>query len=188
MKPKKNPALYTAYECKVVRLRECPLPRRLHLIEKPKQAADYWRTVIVNHPAYSAEIECLAVVMVNTRLRAIGHYVVSMGTIDTLLVHPREVYRIAVMLGAASVVLMHNHPSGDPRPSEADLSATKDLSRCGRLLKVDLLDHVIIGAGRRHVSLRDLGYFDAWWKEPAKPAAPARVVLPTETEMAMARN
>src|SRR5436853_2653379 len=152
MKPKKNAALYTAYECKVERMRECPLPRRLWCVSEPKHAADYWRTVIVNHPAYSAEAECLAVVMLNTRRRAIGHYVVSMGTLDTLLVHPREVYRIAMMLGAAAVIVMHNHPSGDPRPSNADVSATEKLMKAGELLSVDLLDHVIIGEGRRFVS------------------------------------
>lgn len=173
MKAKKNPALYTAYECKVERMRECPLPRRLRFVEQPKHAADYWRTVIVNHAAYSSETECLAAVMVNTRFRAIGHYLAATGTVDTLLTHPREVYRIAIMLGAASVIVMHNHPSGDPAPSDADVNATRKLIDAGELLKMRLLDHVIVGAGRRFVSLRALGYFD----EPTPKIAPARPPL-----------
>jgi len=86
------------------------------------------------------------------------------GTIDTLLVHPREVFKKAIAANAAAVVLAHNHPSGDPTPSEADIKVTRDLIRAGQLLKIDVLDHVIIGRAaegraKDYVSLRELGYF-----------------------------
>jgi DNA repair protein RadC len=77
---------------------------------------------------------------------------------DTLLVHSREVFRAAIIASASAVVLAHNHPSGDPSPSEADLKVTRDLIRAGQLLKIEVLDHVIIGADR-HTSLRSLGCF-----------------------------
>jgi len=67
------------------------------------------------------------------------------------------VFRIAVIMAAAAVVLMHNHPSGDASPSEADIKVTRDLVRAGQLLKIEVLDHVIIGVNQ-HTSLRSLGY------------------------------
>jgi DNA repair protein RadC len=82
----------------------------------------------------------------------------SIGTLDTILVHPREVFRAALIAAAAAVVLMHNHPSGEPSPSEADIKVTRDLIRAGQLLKVEVLDHVIVG-NPNHCSLRSLGYF-----------------------------
>ena len=82
----------------------------------------------------------------------------TIGTMDTLLVHPREVFRAAVIAGAAAVVLMHNHPSGEPQPSEADIKVTRDLIRAGQLMRIEVLDHVIIG-NPNHSSLRSMGYF-----------------------------
>ena len=80
--------------------------------------------------------------------------------------HPREVFRVAVVGASAGVILMHNHPSGDPAPSEADIKVTRDLIRAGQLLKIDVLDHIVIGqpgegdcTGYR--SLRELGYFSS---------------------------
>jgi DNA repair protein RadC len=96
--------------------------------------------------------------MLNTRRRVKGHYLVSIGTLDTILVHPREVFRLALITSAASVVLMHNHPSGDPTPSEADIKVTRDLIRAGQLLKIEVVDHIVIGTSK-YASLRELGYF-----------------------------
>ena len=89
---------------------------------------------------------------------------ISQGTLDTLLVHPREVFKPAITAGAAAIVLAHNHPSGDPTPSEADIKVTRDLIRAGQLLKIEVLDHIILGRAtaerkRDYVSLRELGYF-----------------------------
>jgi DNA repair protein RadC len=79
-------------------------------------------------------------------------------------VHPREVFKRAISASAACVVLAHNHPSGDPTPSEADIKVTRDLIRAGQLLKIEVLDHIILGSAtkdraRDFVSLRELGYF-----------------------------
>jgi DNA repair protein RadC len=96
--------------------------------------------------------------MLNTRRRVKGHQLVTVGTMDTLLVHPREVFRGAVIAGAAAIVMMHNHPSGESTPSEADIKVTRDLIRAGQLMKIEVLDHVILG-NPNHSSLRELGYF-----------------------------
>jgi len=112
-------------------------------------------------------VETLQVLLLNTRRKLIRvEEKVIEGTIDTLLVHPREVFKAAIAANAAAVVLVHNHPSGDPTPSEADIKVTRDLIRAGQLLKIDVLDHVIIGRAtperrKDYVSLRELGYFYA---------------------------
>ena len=77
---------------------------------------------------------------------------------DTILVHPREVFRLAIIAAASAVIVMHNHPSGESTPSEADIKVTRDLIRAGQLLKLELIDHVVIGNGN-FSSLRALGYF-----------------------------
>jgi DNA repair protein RadC len=109
-------------------------------------------------------VETFQVVLLNTRRRLIRVAEISNGTLDTILVHPREVFEKAIASGAAAVVLVHNHPSGDPTPSEADIKVTRDLIRAGQLLKIEVLDHVILGQAtqerpRDFVSLRELGYF-----------------------------
>ncbi len=146
------------YEYKVVALRECPTPDDAQMCDTPQKAADYWRIHIENHPYFNPDCETLVVLLLNTRRRVKAHQLVSMGTMDTILVHPREVFRLAVVCSAAAIVLLHNHPSGDPSPSEGDIKVTRDLIRAGQLLKIEVLDHVIVGAGQR-VSLRELGFF-----------------------------
>ncbi len=145
-------------EFKVVALRECPTPEAMQLCDTPQHAADYWRAHITSHPYFNPECECLVVLHLNTRRRIRGHHFVATGTLDTILVHPREVFRTAIVTGASALVLMHNHPSGEPQPSEADIKVTRDLIRAGQLLKMEVLDHVVIG-NPKHCSLRELGYF-----------------------------
>ncbi len=110
------------------------------------------------------DVETFQILLLNTRRRLIRVEQVSQGTLDTILVHPREVFKSAIAARAAAVVLVHNHPSGDPAPSEADIKVTRDLIRAGQLLKIEVLDHVILGRASRdrpkdYMSLRELGYF-----------------------------
>ncbi len=110
------------------------------------------------------DVETLQVLLLNTRRRLIRVEEVLDGTIDQLLVHPREVFKRAIAANAAAIVLAHNHPSGDPTPSEADIKVTRDLIRAGHLLKIELLDHIILGRAtperpKDYSSLRELGYF-----------------------------
>ena len=100
--------------------------------------------------------ENFLVLLLNARHEVMSVETVSVGSLNASIVHPREVFRSAVIQSAASVVLVHNHPSGDPEPSADDLRTTRDAVAAGRLLGVSVVDHVIIGAGR-HVSLRERG-------------------------------
>lgn len=147
-----------AMEFKVVALRECPLPENLCECNTPQKAADYWNLHVASHPYFNPEVETCVALHLNTRRRARGHHLVATGTLDTLLVHSREVFRSAIVAASHAVLLMHNHPSGDPSPSEADIRVTRELIRAGQLLKIEVLDHVIV-AGGRYASLREMGFF-----------------------------
>ena len=80
--------------------------------ETPDQAAAYWKSHIATHPCFNSECECLVVFNLNTCRRIKGHYLVSIGTMDTILCHPKEIFRLAIMARAAAIIIAHNHPSG----------------------------------------------------------------------------
>jgi len=129
------------------------------LLDTPERIADLLREDLRHAPA-----EQFCVVLLNTRRRLVKVERISQGTLDTILVHARDVFRSAIASNAAAIVLVHNHPSGDPAPSEADIKVTRDLIRAGQLLKIELLDHVILGRATQqrpkdYSSLRELGYF-----------------------------
>lgn len=129
------------------------------LLDAPERVADYLR-----EECRTLRVETFFVILVNTRRRLIACERLSQGTLDTLLVHPREVFRPAISANASAVLLAHNHPSGDPTPSEADVKTTRDMIRGGQILRIEVLDHVILGRRteerpRDYTSLRELGYF-----------------------------
>jgi DNA repair protein RadC len=135
------------------------LRTELPLLDTPERIADLLRE---ENRVYA--VENFQVVLLNTRRRLIRVERVSQGTLDTLLVHPREVFKPAITANASALVLVHNHPSGDPAPSEADIKVTRDLIRAGQLLKIEVLDHIILGRrtetrAKDYASLRELGYF-----------------------------
>jgi DNA repair protein RadC len=88
--------------------------------------------------------EHFLVLCLDTRNRLINRKLVSMGSLDTSIVHPREVFKEAVSSCAASVIFAHNHPSGDPEPSKEDIELTKRLAKAGEILGIDVLDHIIV--------------------------------------------
>src|SRR6185437_5972237 len=153
----KKPVYFTK-EFKVVALRQCLLPDEMKICDQPQLAVDYWRLHIATHPYFNPECECLVVLMLNVRKRVRGDQIVSMGTMNTVLVEARAVFRAAVIVGAAGIVVMHNHQSGEPHPSDADVKVTHDLIRAGQVMQIEVVDRVIIGNGK-HCSLRELGHF-----------------------------
>lgn len=134
------------------------------IVDTPEKVHEYWINHIQNDPTVSSDTETLVVLVINTRKRVKGHYVVANGTLDSVVAHPREIFRPALIANASAIILMHNHPSGDPTPSGNDIRATRDIIKGGQLLKVELLDHVIVGhrcaaMTAAYTSLRELGYF-----------------------------
>ncbi|HIE51577.1 MAG TPA: JAB domain-containing protein [Armatimonadetes bacterium] len=94
--------------------------------------------------------------LLNTKNEVIGEVTVSVGTLDMSVAHPREIFRAAIRRSSAGIVLLHNHPSGDPQPSSEDVQLTKQLVQAGNLLGIEVVDHLVIGDGR-YVSLREKG-------------------------------
>ena len=108
-------------------------------------------------PQYgSRSVEQFGVVLLDTKHRVLRTTVVSVGTLDASIVHPREIFREATAAGAAALVLFHNHPSGDPEPSAEDVLLTRRLIAAGVLMGIDVIDHVIL-AGVRFCSLKEKG-------------------------------
>lgn len=134
------------------------MPEDMQIADTPVKAAEYWRSAVVGGANYNPDVECFVVLLVNSRRRVTGHVLVSTGTLDTILVHPREVFKPAIVGSAQAIIVMHNHPSGESQPSEADIKVTRDLIKAGQILRIEVLDHVIVGNGQ-HTSLRELGYF-----------------------------
>jgi len=145
-------------EYRITSLRECPTPAESAICDQPEIAAAYWDTHIATTPSFNPDVETAAVLILNTRLRIKGHHIVSVGTLDTCLAHPREVYRAAILAAAKAVVFIHNHPSGETVPSEADVRTSLDLARAGRILKIDLLDSVIVGGAGKFTSMKAQGH------------------------------
>src|SRR5262249_39202180 len=99
-------------EWKLVSLRECPTPEEVQICDTPERAAKYWNSHVVSHPYFNRECECFIVLLLNTRRRIKGHHLVSIGTLDTILVHPREVFRVAIIAAASAIVVIHNLCAG----------------------------------------------------------------------------
>lgn len=135
------------------------LGRRLGAgIEEPlvsvRNAMDVYR--LVKGDMESLDREHFCILMLNARNQVLRREVVSIGCLDSAIVHPREIFKNCIKRSAASVILVHNHPSGDPTPSAEDLEITRRLSEGGKLLGITVLDHVIIGKGR-YSSFRESG-------------------------------
>ena len=94
--------------------------------------------------------EVFGVVPLNGKNEALGFHVVSVGTLTASLVHPREVFKVAMLTNASAIIVAHNHPSGDPTPSAEDRAITERLKQAGELLGIRLLDHVVLGHASYH--------------------------------------
>jgi DNA repair protein RadC len=101
--------------------------------------------------------EVFVVALLTIRRRILGLHTVSVGCLTSSLVHPREVFKPAILSGSAALILGHNHPSGDPEPSAEDIALTRRLSTAGQVLGIEILDHIIVGEAGRFVSLRERG-------------------------------
>ncbi len=104
-----------------------------------------------------SEVELFVVVMLNAQNHAISYQEVTRGILNSSLVHPREVFRLSILYGAAGIILAHNHPSGNPAPSADDKAITKQLVEAGALLDIPVHDHVIAGNGGCYFSFAEAG-------------------------------
>ena len=128
--------------------------RRRLVFTEPSSIADYYMEDLRH-----LEEEHILCVMLDTKARLIGEQEISCGTVNASLLSTRELFLAALKFRAVSIVLIHNHPSGDPSPSREDLMITEKVHMAGSLLDIRLLDHIIIG-DRRYTSLRENGILD----------------------------
>lgn len=121
--------------------------------------ADYLRSAFDENPMQ----EAFYCVYLDRKNHALGRHLITLGTVDATLVAPREVFRGAILASASALVVAHNHPSGDPAPSSADLNITRKLREAAKILEIELLDHVVCGdpkadpLGRGVYSFREAG-------------------------------
>lgn len=174
MKTLKSPTclrmLHGIAQCSVQILRESPLPYQVETglpsIDTPERAVDAFKACAPTDPTFDWERESFVVFVLTTRRKLAAWSLISIGTNNTLLISPADVFKLAIISNAAALVMAHNHPSGDPTPSEADTRITRELIRAGQLLKIEILDHIIVGnpalrdpSNKGWSSLRELGYF-----------------------------
>ena len=123
-----------------------------YVIRSPEDGANY----MMNDMRFLSQ-EHFVCLYLNTKNQVIHKQTIFIGSLNASIVHPREVFREALKRSAASIIALHNHPSGDPAPSREDIEVTKRLSECGKIIGIDLLDHLIIGENK-FVSLKEKGY------------------------------
>ncbi|WP_274649956.1 RadC family protein [Paenibacillus humicola] len=122
------------------------------VIRKPEDAAD----LLMEELRYLKK-EHFVCLFLNTKNQVIARETLSVGTLNASLVHPREVFRAAIKCSSASIICIHNHPSGDPSPSPEDIAMTRRLKEAGELAGIDVLDHLVIG-DNRYTSLKEQGF------------------------------
>lgn len=122
-------------------------------VDSPRSLAE-----IFMHKLSGELRECFYIILLNTKNTIISAEEISIGTLSSSLVHPREVFKPAVKKSAKSIILLHNHPSGDVTPSNEDIKLTLRLEQAGKLLGIEVLDHLIIGDGK-YLSFKEKSYF-----------------------------
>lgn len=127
-------------------------PNECYVIRSPEDGADY-----VMEEMRQLKQEHFVVLFLDTKNQVIHQQTIFIGSLNASIVHPREVFREAVRRSAASIICAHNHPSGDPTPSQEDIQVTRRLVEAGKMMGIELLDHIIIG-DRKFVSLKEKGY------------------------------
>ena len=145
------------YQCQLVRSAETAYDARYRM--NSTAAAIRLCEQLLEPILYNAPQEQFLVITLDTKTKPTGVHPITQGTLDCSLVHPREVFRVAFLANASTIILAHNHPSGDLEPSVQDLEVTKRLAQAGRLLGIEVHDHIIMAVNDkkqfRGLSLRE---------------------------------
>lgn len=124
-------------------------PDEAQLAARPLDSSEaiynFWNRTIVRRQDHEPDKEHLVVIVLNTDLRPKAYHVVSVGSLNESVAHPREVFRVAILVGGYGIALVHNHPSGNCEPSRADKRITKNMMEAAGFLQIPLIDHVIVG-------------------------------------------
>ena len=125
-----------------------------HVVRSPQDGYEYIQTVLDLH---SESAERFGILTLNTKNKVIGVHILFIGSLNSFIVHPTEVFQACLLNNAASFIAFHNHPSGEPDPSREDIEVTQRLSEAGKMMGIELLDHVIVG-DNKYISLKEKGY------------------------------
>ena len=128
-------------------------PDLVSIIRSPEDAATIGKGFMRIHEEPE---EYMYMICMNTKNRIIGVFEVSHGNVNSSIVGVREIFQKALLANAVSIILMHNHPSGDPKPSREDIEVTKRITEAGKIIGIEVLDHIIVGD--QYVSLKEKGY------------------------------
>lgn len=136
-------------------------------IQLVKEKSDLYQSNIINSPDDASNIidqylanadrEHFGILCLDTKNKVTAIHTVSIGTLNSSVVHPREVFKAAILANANGIIIFHNHPSGDPTPSIEDRQVTNRLVEAGKVMGITVLDHVVVGDGSRYVSLKARG-------------------------------
>jgi len=137
---------------RIMLMREGSLPVVRKRVEGPQDAAEVLRDFLAD-----TDREHFVALLLDAQCQLIGIHTVAIGSLDTCIVHPRELFKAVILANAASIILAHNHPSGDPTPSLEDRTVTRQLADAGEMLGIDVQDHVIIGEGSLYCSFMEAG-------------------------------
>ncbi len=151
-----------------------PVPSR---VSRPAVAAAAFAQLLADR-----DRETVAALLLATSRRPLGFHIVAVGTLDSAPVHPREVFKAAILANAAGLIIAHNHPSGDPTPSRADHQILRRLATAGALLGIQVLDYIIVGAGGTYWSAQEAGCMPtplgpAWGSRPHRAKHPGEESL-----------
>ena len=122
-----------------------------HILGAPREAAAFLRPILENEP-----VEVFLVLCLTVKYQLLAYHELGRGTIDTVSVSPRDVFKTALLANAAAIAVAHNHPSGDPTPSANDIALTRTLAAGAVLMGIQLLDHIILAEGR-YYSFKESG-------------------------------
>lgn len=121
----------------------------------PEDAVAFWKSTIETASWFDEDKECVVVLCLDSQKKIKAYNLVSVGTLNECMAHPRDVWKPAILCSSGGIILMHNHPSGGTEPSNADRNLTTRTAQAGQLLSIDLVDHVIVGDG--YYSFREAG-------------------------------
>jgi len=127
-------------------------------VSSPEEAAAYWHEVVEARSWFQPSREHVVTLLLNSRMHLSGHHLVSIGTLNECMAHPRDILGPVLCGAAFKFILMHNHPSGHAKPSPSDTALTRRVKEAADLLCVELADHVIVGSHGRYFSYREEGY------------------------------
>ncbi|AIE61763.1 JAB domain-containing protein [Bacillus methanolicus] len=134
-------------------IREVSASFVVHKIYNPKNVAELATAYIADE-----DREVFLVMMLNTKNEVVGLHRAHVGSLNASIVHPREVMKAAILNNAASIIVSHQHPSGDTTPSREDIEVTKRLAEAGKIIGIEVLDHVIVSYTGNYVSMKEKGY------------------------------